>query len=195
MHRAGRGRRLGSCGAARGDEAAEMSWIQTYSGRQFFPLEPRPGDIDVGDIAHSLSLQCRFNGHCRPFYSVAEHSVRVSRIVEGPARLWGLLHDAAEAYISDLPRPLKATAPGFRAAEDRLLEVIVTRFGLEWPMPAAVAHADDVLLATEMRDLMAPSPASWPLEAAPLAETIVPLGHLEAEQLFLAAFARLTTSC
>jgi hypothetical protein len=172
-----------------------MSWILTYGGRQFFPLEPRPGDIDVGDIAHSLAMQCRFNGHCRRFYSVAEHSVRVSRILEGRARLWGLLHDAAEAYISDLPRPLKATAPGFRAAEDRLLEVIVTRFGLEWPMPPAVAHADDVLLATEMRDLMAPSPTPWPLEAAPLAATIVPVDHDEAEKLFLERFAELTTTC
>ncbi|MBI5480351.1 MAG: phosphohydrolase [Deltaproteobacteria bacterium] len=168
-----------------------MSWIQTYTGRQFFPLEPRPADVDVRDIAHSLAMQCRFNGHCRPFYSVAEHSVRVSRILEGRERLWGLLHDAAEAYISDLPRPLKATAPGFRAAEDRLLEVIVTRFGLPWPMPAAVAHADEVLLATEMRDLMAPAPAAWPLDAAALAETIVPVGHEEAERLFLARFAEL----
>lgn len=172
-----------------------MSWIQTYSGRQFFPLEPRPADVDVVDVAHSLALQCRFNGHCRPFYSVAEHSVRVSRVLEGPLRLWGLLHDAAEAYISDLPRPLKATAPGFRAAEDRLLEVIVTRFGLEWPMPAAVADADDVLLATEMRDLMAPAPVAWPLRAEPLPDPIIPVGHVEAERLFLARFAELTASC
>jgi hypothetical protein len=168
-----------------------MSWIQTYTGRQFFPLEPRAADVDVHDIAHSLALQCRFNGHCRHFYSVAEHSVRVSRVLAGRDRLWGLLHDAAEAYISDLPRPLKATAPGFRAAEDRLLEVIVTRFGLAWPMPAAVAHADDVLLATEMRDLMAPPAAAWPLGATPLDETIVPVGFAEAEQLFLARFAEL----
>ena len=172
-----------------------MSWSQTYSGRLFFPLEPRPADIDIVDIAHSLALQCRFNGHCRPFYSVAEHSVRVSRILGGAERLWGLLHDAAEAYISDLPRPLKATAPGFRAAEDRLLEVIVTRFGLEWPMPAAVAQADDVLLATEMRDLMAPPTAPWPLAAAPLADTIVPVGHEDAERMFLERFAELTTAC
>jgi hypothetical protein len=172
-----------------------MSWIQTYTGRKFFPLEPRPEDIDVRDVAHSLAMQCRFNGHCRPFYSVAEHSVRASRILEGRDRLWGLLHDAAEAYISDLPRPLKATAPAFRAAEDRLLEVIVTRFGLPWPMPAAVADADDVMLATEMRDLMAPTPEPWGLAAAPLAETIVPVGHDEAERLFLARFAALTSNC
>ena len=168
-----------------------MSWIQTYTGRQFFPLEPRPDDIDIRDIAHSLSLQCRFNGHCRGFYSVAEHSVRVSRILDGRERLWGLLHDAAEAYISDLPRPLKATAPGFRAAEDRLLEVIVARFGLAWPMPAHVAHADEVLLATEMRDLMAPPPAPWLLDARPLAETVVPVAPDAAERMFLARFAEL----
>jgi hypothetical protein len=172
-----------------------MSWIQTYTGRQFFPLEPRAADIDVRDIAHSLSLQCRFNGHCRGFYSVAEHSVRVSHVLDGELRLWGLLHDAAEAYISDLPRPLKGTAPGFRAAEDRLLAVIVGSYGLPWPMPAAVAHADEVLLATELRDLMAPPPEPWPLAAPPLAETIVPVGPEEAERRFLARFAELTTRC
>jgi len=168
-----------------------MSWIQTFTGRQFFPLAPRAADVDVRDVAHSLAMQCRFNGHCRSFYSVAEHSVRVSRILDGELRLWGLLHDAAEAYISDLPRPLKATAPEFRAAEDRLLEVIVGGFGLPWPMPAAVAHADEVLLATELRDLMAPPPEPWPIAVEPLAAAIVPVGHAEAERLFLARFAEL----
>ena len=106
----------------------DMSWIQTYTGRKFFPLTDEPGEIDLRDIAHSLALQCRFNGHCRQFYSVAEHSVRVSHILPDEEAAWGLLHDAAEAYVSDLPRPLKLTVPDFRAAEDRLLRQIAETY-------------------------------------------------------------------
>jgi hypothetical protein len=168
-----------------------MSWIQTYGGRQFWPLAPRSEDLDLGDIAHSLALQCRFNGHCRVFYSVAEHSVRVSRELAGELRLWGLLHDAAEAYVCDLPRPLKQTAPEFRAAEDRLLELVAVRFGLPWPLPAEVHEADERLLATEQRDLMAPPPAPWGLRAAPLAERIEPWTAEVAEARFLARFDEL----
>jgi len=76
-----------------------MSWIQTFTGRRFRPRNPAPDDFDIRDVAHALSLLCRFNGHCRVFYSVAEHSVRVSRICPPPAALWGLLHDLGEAYI------------------------------------------------------------------------------------------------
>ena len=110
-----------------------MAWIQTYTGRQFWPLAPQAEHVDIRDIAHSLAMQCRFNGHCRGFYSVAQHSVLVSQVVPPEDALWGLLHDAAEAYISDLPRPLKNTAPEFRAAEHRLLTVILGRLGCPSP--------------------------------------------------------------
>jgi len=169
-----------------------MSWIQTYGGRQFFPLAPRMDDIDVRDIAHSLALLCRFNGHCRTFYSVAQHSVLVSHNVPKLLALWGLLHDAAEAYVSDLPRPIKQLVPAFGEAEDVLLEVIMQRFGQAWPMPPEVKHADDVLLATELRDLMNPVPQPWPLRAQPLAAPIVPLEWAAARALFLDRFAELT---
>jgi uncharacterized protein len=82
-------------------------WIQTYTGKQFWPLSPLPEDIVIEDIAHALSMQCRFGGHVRTFYSVAQHSVHVSLLVEPQYALWGLLHDAAEAYLVDLPRPIK----------------------------------------------------------------------------------------
>lgn len=165
-----------------------MGWIQTYSGRQFWPLEPSRAPIDIGDIAHALSLQCRFNGHCRQFYSVAEHSVRVSEAVSGEWALWGLLHDAAEAYLGDLPRPLKQRLAVFEEYEQRLLRHIVSQFGLSWPMPAAVAEADDVLLATEARDLMAVPPVGWGLRARPLAEVIEPLAAEVARERFLRRF-------
>jgi len=169
-----------------------VDWIQTCSGRAFRPLDPDPAGLDIRDIAHSLALQCRFNGHCRAFYSVAEHSVRVSRAVPPEHALWGLLHDATEAYLSDLPRPIKVQLPGYRAAEDRLMAFVAAHFGLPWPMPAAVHEADHVLLATEQRDLMGPPPAPWGLPAAPLPERIVPLPWEAAERAFLARFAELT---
>jgi len=95
----------------------DMSWIQTYTGKCFHPREPGPDDFDIRDVAHALSLLCRFNGHCRTFYSVAEHSVRVSRICPPAAALWGLLHDLGEAYVGDLPRPLKPLMPRFEEIE------------------------------------------------------------------------------
>ena len=166
-----------------------MDWIQTYTGRRFYPLDPAAGDFDVRDIAHSLSMLCRFNGHCLRFYSVAEHSVRVSRLLDGELRLWGLLHDAGEAYLTDLPRPVKGLIPEFRGLEDRILEAAMRSFGLPWPMPAEVKLADDRLLATEARDLMGPPPADWGLTAAPLDERIIdPLGPDAAEQLFLETY-------
>lgn len=168
-----------------------MDWIQTHSGKQFFPLRPRVRDIDIQDIAHALSLNCRFNGHCRAFYSVAEHSVRVSHAVDREHALWGLLHDAAEAYLTDLPRPVKAQMPLFSEIEDRLLKVIIEHFGLAFPMPDAVRHADEVLLATEARDLMATPPEPWKLNAAPLIETIEPLPPVHARDLFLQRFEEL----
>lgn len=170
-----------------------MSWIQTYVGKQFWPLAPRAEDLDILDIAHSLSLQCRFNGHCRVFYSVAEHSVRVAGQLPDDLALWGLLHDAAEAYLGDLTRPLKrqVEARWFNDAEDQLLKVIAATYGLVWPMPPQVRAADDVLLVTEARDLMVAPPADWSLEAEPLAERIEPLAPSAAETLFLQRFETL----
>jgi len=167
-------------------------WIQTFSGRRFFPLEPRAEELDVADIAHALSLLCRFNGHCLRFYSVAEHSLRVSKACPPEYTRWGLMHDAAEAYLSDLPRPIKQCMPFFRDCEDRLLRVIADRYDLGWPMPVEVAAADTRLLATEARDLMVAPPASWELGQDPLPERIEPLGPAEAETAFLARFEELS---
>lgn len=168
-----------------------MHWVQTYSGRKFFPLTPRVADVDIGDIAHALAFNCRFNGHCLRFYSVAEHSVRVSHAVPPALALWGLLHDAAEAYLTDLPRPVKIQMPLFSKIEDRLLEVILGKFGLSMPMPPEVRFADDALLATEQRDVMAPPPDAWHLPAPPLADRIEPMTPDAAELAFLRRFEEL----
>lgn len=167
------------------------SWIQTHGGRQFWPLAPRADDIAIADIAHSLSLLCRFNGHCREFYSVAEHSLRVSRICAPEHALWGLLHDAAEAYFGDIPRPVKAQFPAVADMEERLLRAVAEHFALPWPPPAAVRAADEALLATEARDLMGTPPADWRLAAVPLPERIAPLAPAAAELAFLARFHEL----
>jgi len=168
-------------------------WIQTYTGRAFCPLEPDPTEIDIRDIAHALSMNCRFNGHCHRFYSVADHCVRVSEIVDPEFALWGLLHDAAEAYITDLPRPLKRRMPLFSEVEDQLLQVIIGHFGLPWisPMPEAVKLADEQMLATEARDLMSTPPEDWGLNAEPLEITIEPRTPEQAERAFLDRFDQL----
>lgn len=170
------------------------SWIQTYTGRKFLPLAARPEDVDIRDIAHSLALLSRFNGHCLRFYSVADHSVRVAAALPPELAPWGLMHDAAEAYLSDLPRPVKRENTWFREVEDRLLQVVAGVFGLPWPVPEPVWQADDTLLATEARDLMGPSPEDWGLTAEPLPERIEPLGPEAAEHAFLEAYAGLFPS-
>lgn len=165
-------------------------YIQTFTGRRFFPLSAAPGEIDIRDIAHSLALQCRFNGHCREFYSVAQHCVAVAALLPPSLALWGLLHDAAEAYLGDLPRPVKQQLPQFSDAEDRLLELIAGHFNLGWPMPAQVKRADDIMLVTEARDLMGMEWFVGP-DIRPEAQRVMPVGPAEAERMFLARFEQL----
>lgn len=191
-------------------------WMQTYTGRCFWPLDPRADEVCIEDIAHSLSLQCRFAGHCREPYSVAEHSVRVSLLVqeqflrdergvygqhpsaEGHAAhlaLMGLLHDASEAYLVDLPRPVKPHLKGYSQAEDWVMEAICERFGLRWENNQEawqrVKHADNVLLATEARDLMGPPPCEWAALPEPLEAVIDPWTWRQAAIAFLRRFDEL----
>ena len=171
-------------------------WIRTFSGLQFWPLDPRPEDIRIEDIAHALSQQCRFAGHARIFYSVAEHSVHVSTLCPPENALWGLLHDASEAYLQDVARPLKCLpefAP-YRAAERRLQDMIVLSFGLDADPPASVHDADDAMLQFESRALLTgglggPETAVRP---APAFVGDAPWPPPRAEQEFLARFRELT---
>lgn len=153
-----------------------MSWILTRSGRKFDLVSPNEDMVDPTDIAHSLSMQCRFNGHTRHFYSVAQHCVLVA----------DLLHDATEAYVGDLVRPLKEGMREFYecqnleslydAVERKVWIAICARFDLDPILPDCVKHADLVALATEKRDLMPEHPEHWPcLEGVePLAQFIDP---------------------
>src|ERR1700693_5499467 len=105
---------------------------------------PNPADIRIEDIAHALSNQCRFGGHAREFYSVTEHCVRVSQHCRPEDALWGLLHDASEAYLSDVPAPLKVLPAfkAYRAAERSLQWTIAARFEGAPEQPASITEAD-----------------------------------------------------
>jgi 5'-deoxynucleotidase YfbR-like HD superfamily hydrolase len=143
-------------------------YLQTVSGRWVNPFDPDPEQLDAGDIARALGNQCRFGGHCRAFYSVAQHSVIVSRLVEeggGDAddAFAALMHDATEAYLGDMPHPLKhrsALGAAFRAAEDGLEAAIRARFAIKADVPE-IKRADRALLATERRAFSAET-WHWP---------------------------------
>lgn len=175
-----------------------MGWIQTYTGRQVFPLAPRPDDIVIEDIAHALALQVRFAGHTRAPYSIAQHAVHVSQLVPPADALWGLLHDASEAYLVDVPRLLKRMPvfAGYRACEALLQRVIYHRFGLVGDEPPSVKEADVRMLVAEAQDLLGDLHADWPVEirerrARRPSFRVTPWSAVEAERAFLARFAAL----
>jgi hypothetical protein len=128
----------------------EQSWITTYTGIKINVFDPKPEDICVTDIAHALALNCRFNGHLNKFLSVAEHSVMVSRYVSDENKLAALLHDAAEAYLTDVPRPMKAHMPAMQEVEDKLEAVILKKFGIK-QMPTEVKLLDRAMCITEAK--------------------------------------------
>jgi len=154
------------------------SWIQSYTGEVIRPLSSSPGNIRIDDIAHSLSMQCRYTGHCTSFFSVSEHCCHVSDVLRERVgfsmALYGLLHDASEAYLSDVPRPIKPLLNGYQEAENRLLGIILNRFGLRKELPHDVHIIDKSMLAVEKEAVMVEvSGMSWELEG------IVPLPSVE----------------
>jgi uncharacterized protein len=172
----------------------DVPWIQTHSGRRFNPTDPNPDAIVIQDIAHALSMQCRFTGHCKKFYSVAQHSVLVSHICNEEDALWGLLHDASEAYLIDVPRPLKRSGKiqGYIEFEAQMQVAICNRFGLPHKEPPSVKKADTKLLATEARDLMSPLHADWVQPVPPLPFTIEAWSPDKAKDMFMQRFFELT---
>lgn len=170
-----------------------MSHIQTYTGKRFYPLNPMPEDVDILDIAHALSNLCRFNGHTRRFYSVAQHSMLVACIVPEPLALAALLHDAAEAYFADIVRPVKPHLFGLDEIEQRIHAAIAERFGIPVVMDARIKAADMVMLATERRDLLLPTDDEWSCldGVEPRFEQITAWDPVTAKQMFLQQFEEL----
>lgn len=170
-------------------------WMQTFTGRAVYPLDLRPEDIDIRDIAHALSLQCRYAGHVRQFYSVAEHSVHVARHCRQyspEAALEGLLHDATEAYLVDVPRPIKPFLKSYKLMESRVAHAIAERFGLDNAgHPSIVHEADNRILHDERAALMSPCEREWSLIGEPLGMTIECWSPERAEREFLALFDEL----
>jgi 5'-deoxynucleotidase YfbR-like HD superfamily hydrolase len=175
-------------------------YLQTVSGRFVNPFEPDPEQLDIGDIARALANVCRFGGHCRSFYSVAQHSVIVSELVEergGDVEdvFAALMHDATEAYLGDMPHPIKHRSPlgaAFKVAEDQLDAVLKEHFNIR-PGVKEIKRADRALLATERRALSGEN-WHWPeLDGVePLDLELTPLAPDEAAKAFLARYEELS---
>lgn len=208
-------------------------WMQTFTGKAFHVLDPRPEDIDLVDVAHALSICARYAGHSRVPYSVGQHSMLVADTLvaenvfpmeaaenpilvqwgdtwsvhgwsfvaiqllgprEGLAAvdlfLRGLLHDAAEAYVCDLPRPLKMCLPDYKKIELRVEDALFKRFGLSPntdEMARKIKHADRIVLATERRDIMNRCVRRWDSDEqgyTELKQEIVPVHWTVAETCF-----------
>jgi len=148
------------------------SYIRTFSGKKIDVFNATIEDIDPIDIAHALSLKVRWQGHCNTFYSVAHHSLRVAsvvRLVAPDLYLPALLHDAAEAYLPDVPSPVKPQLSGFKELENKLEDVIFERFNIPILFEEdkkIIKHADHVLLRLESKELFSYDPEfdddGWP---------------------------------
>ena len=123
-------------------------WMQTFTGAPVFLFDMGPNDVNIEAIAHSLSMVCRFNGHCSRFYSVAEHSLRVSQVVPEEMKLPALLHDSAEAYLGDMITPLKGgimlCGMTFKHWENEIESTIARHCGIAWPFNTTIKTWDRV---------------------------------------------------
>lgn len=167
-------------------------YVGTYSGRKFWPTDPRADEVELIDLAHHLSMKCRYGGAARRFYSVAEHSVIVSQYVPEAFAREALLHDAAEAYVGDMVRPLKGL-PEMRAfgeIEDRIYPVIMERFGVVSTAASrdAIAEIDNRIMADEVPALMTDVRIYRTGTLVPLGATIAALDPSAARSVFLRQF-------
>ena len=178
------------------------NWMQTYSGGLYWPSDPRPEDVRIEDIAHHLAMLCRYTGAVRRFYSIAEHSVLVSLMVPPQHALSGLLHDATEAYLNDINRPVKRSPgmEGYRVIEARNWRVIAKAFGLPVIHPAEVEKADAEALFHEQAALMPSEPPGLdfgmglPRPAVVRPDLIKGWSWEEAKDVFLTRYQEITVA-
>jgi 5'-nucleotidase len=174
------------------------SYIETFSGKKFYFLDPRKEDVDIIDIAHSLSMQCRFTGHSNSFYSIAEHSLIVSSLCPKEHKLWGLLHDASEAYLTDVASPVKPHLTNYKLMEKVIMEPICNKFGISNHMPDEVHKADMEALRIEAYWLMNSRGQDWLINQGVSPYNSITDNKLygynptEAKKAFLNEFARVT---
>lgn len=173
-------------------ETRKGDWMQTYTGGAFYPLDPRPEEIRFADIANSLSKMCRYSGHCIKFYSVAEHCVHVANLAPEPLKLTALMHDASEAYLTDVIRPIKKHLAEYAGIEANLERVIAKKFGLVFPYPPEVKRLDNCILTDEREQNMAPPPKAWDVyeQFEPLGVTLRFWPPAQASYQFTTAFYR-----
>jgi len=152
---------------------------------------------NINDIAHALSHLCRFSGHVPQFYSVAQHSILVSQNCSDEYRLQGLLHDAAEAIISDIPHPVKMLIPEIKRVEDKILCSIFKSFGLPPGLSECVKEADRFVFNSEVVNLIDDTRMIWgdiDVHVSNLRQQFIqidPWGSVEAEKQFLLEFHKL----
>jgi 5'-deoxynucleotidase YfbR-like HD superfamily hydrolase len=171
----------------------EDGWIQTYTGKRFYPLAPEIEDICIEDIAHALSMQCRFTGHAKFHYSIAQHSVLVSYLCDSADRKAALIHDFSEAFCSDISSPLKKLdqLSGYREIEMLVQNTICDKFGVSRTEPQSVKEADHLAMAIEAKTLLSTiyTHSVFDIEMPPVA--ITRLLPEEAEKLLLNRFREL----
>lgn len=159
--------------------------IRTFTGKYVNPNDTKNMEVCIEDIAHALSQQPRFGGHLPTFYSVAQHCVEVANMLPLEHKLAGLLHDASEAYLIDVPRPVKEILVNYKMIEDKVMGRISQEFGFEWPMHEAVKIADEYMLQAEWDALMLGKTAGRPLSL------LLPLNPVNAEEAFLKLYNEL----
>lgn len=159
-----------------------MTQVLTHTGKLFDLSMPDAELVDPRDIAHALAHICRFNGHTNKFYSVAQHSCIVADLVPSEHKLAALLHDAPEAYVGDMVRPLKRFMFSYQHIEELVWQSICGRFGVDTELPKSVLLADLTALATERRDLLPAHLAEWEClqGIAPMTKIIRPWTTIEA---------------
>jgi hypothetical protein len=184
----------------------QYTWFETYTGKHVNPFDIDPDTICIEDIAHHLSLICRFNGACRFHYSVGQHSLHTLAIYEMKNKITSrsvksekqrltclamLLHDAAEAYTTDLIRPIKRNIPDLMKMDKDVTAVIVKKYGLESADWEQVELIDNITLRTEVRDLLSSKGVDWDVkDIVPVNFSITYHDPKEVEEAFLYTFSK-----
>ncbi len=187
---------------SRADGYNAAGWIETYSGRMVTPLQPDPATLSITDIAYALANKCRYSGHTAVFYSVAEHCVLMALFAlnrgDRLGARWALLHDAVEAYIPDVPRPLKPGLVGWREIEETMETAVLFHFGFGQQIERLTEGQRDMvkvldtrILLREAKVLLVSGGLNWQIEGRPLPVTIHGWAPAQARAEFLSLFDEL----